>query len=503
MIKHFKLHSSYNPQKEAERFSDSIKGCPKIIILTEPGESYLAPVLRKKFPETKLIAMRYTDTFFLDSDKLWDSVWRPASGDAAFFLINHIPDEYLPSTIFLPWKAAENIWPQSADAVWKDIAKAVKIIQSVIATRSFFGKKWLKNMGDNLIFTKKPVSIVNLEGNFHSDIHLSFFAAAGPSLDMVLNNCDRSLNKIFTLAAASALPAFKARNIKPDLCISTDGGFWAGNHLKYLAEDTFDETVLAFPMEAKIPYNILKNKSCVFLSYGSALESFFFEKLNIKPILVQRNGSVSGTAAEFLLDKTKGNIFLAGLDLKESKGFSHCIPHESQNLKNNTSSRLDPLSNFAAISNFDLRSLKTYKQWFRQLPNNKTARLFRLGKDLEPIGNIKSKTDDEFNLEVIKQEKQILKIKKLETKTLKEKKAILSDMYKNIQNEIKTNIFFNKINTSAKQKNIEKELCEFISFQTYISFLKEKDSDNPKEIRMQLEKEMQIFLQKQIQRLEI
>ena len=502
MIKQFKLHSSYNPQKEAERFCDSIKGSPQIIIVTEPGESYLAPALRKKFPDAKLIAMRYTDTFFLDSDKLWDNVWRPASGNAVFFLVNNIPDEYLPATVFLPWKAAENIWPKSADSTWKDISEAVKIIQSIIATRSFFGKKWLKNMGDNFIFAETPAAISNLEENSTADIGLSFFAAAGPSLDMILNNCSKNINKVFTLAAASALPAFKARNIKPDLCISTDGGFWAGNHLKYLTADTFKETLLAFPMEAKIPYNILKNKSCVFLSYGSALESLFFEKLNIKPILARRNGSVSGTAVDFLLDNTKGNIFIAGLDLMESKGFSHCIPHESQNLKNYSADRLEPMSNFAAVSNFDLRSLKTYKQWFSRIPDNKAKRLFRLGTYLEPLGNIKSKTDDEFSLEVIKQEKKTLSLKKLEKKTLKEKKIILSDIYKNIQKEIKADVFFEKILTS-QEKNIEKELCEFISFQTYINFLKERGSDNQKEIRLKLEDEMEIFLKEQIKRLEI
>lgn len=80
-----KLHSAYNPQKEAERFSETITGSPKIIIITEPGESYLAPVLRNKFPHAKLIAIRYTDTYFLSSDKLWNSVWRPVHGNLDFF----------------------------------------------------------------------------------------------------------------------------------------------------------------------------------------------------------------------------------------------------------------------------------------------------------------------------------------------------------------------------------------------------------------------------------
>ena len=180
MIKQVKLHSSYNPQKEAERFSDTIQGNPKIIVITEPGESYLASALHKKFPKAKLIAMRYTDNYFLESDKFWDKVWRPASGNPSFFLVNNIPDEFLSSTLFLPWKPAENVWPDSATWVWKEISAAVKIIQSLIATRSFFGKRWLKNMGDNFIFTENPVKLDFLGENNIENKKPSVFAGAGP-----------------------------------------------------------------------------------------------------------------------------------------------------------------------------------------------------------------------------------------------------------------------------------------------------------------------------------
>ena len=92
MVNQVKLHSAYNPQKEAERFCENITGNPKIILITEPGESYLVTPLRKKFPNTKIIAIRYTDTYFLDSDKLWDQVWRPADGNLTFFIINRLCD---------------------------------------------------------------------------------------------------------------------------------------------------------------------------------------------------------------------------------------------------------------------------------------------------------------------------------------------------------------------------------------------------------------------------
>ena len=507
MIKQVKLHSSYNPQKEAERFSDTIIGNPKIIVVTEPGESYLASALRKKFPKAKLMAMRYTDNYFLESDKFWDRVWRPASGNPSFFLVNNIPDEFLSSTLFLPWKPAEKVWPDSASWVWKEISEAVKIIQSLIATRSFFGKRWLKNMSDNFIFTEKPVNLDFFGENNIENNEPSFFAGAGPGLNEVLNNYSNNINGIFNMAAASALPAVLSRNIKLDLCISTDGGFWAANHLKYLKYKTFEETSLAFPLEAKIPYQILKNNNCLFLSYGSSLENLFFTNLGIEPIPAKRNGTVSGTAIELLLDKTGGKIFIAGLDLKESKGFSHCSPHESQIQKEIKANRLDTLSNFAAISNFDLRSLKTYEKWFCQIPVTRAERLFRIGKDLPPLGNIKSIDGEDFKAQTRGQEntnKKTIQVKQLEHKTPKEKKALLSGIYQNIKEGIKNKTFFDKIKISAKEKELsspEKELCEFISFQNYMTFLKEKDTPNEAEIKLKLENEISSFLENQIRRL--
>lgn len=81
----FRLHSKYNPHKEAEQFTATIEGNPSAIVITEPGESYLAPILKAKFPYTKRIAVRYSKTLFSDSDSLWDAVWRPGDGSLSFF----------------------------------------------------------------------------------------------------------------------------------------------------------------------------------------------------------------------------------------------------------------------------------------------------------------------------------------------------------------------------------------------------------------------------------
>lgn len=487
-----KLHSSYNPQKEAERFCNTINGMPKIIIITEPGESYLAEVLRKKFPETKLIAIRYTDTYFLLSDKFWDAVWRPAQGNLDFFLLRNIPDELLCVSLFLSWKPAETVWPETFKSVWTGIASSIKIMQSVIATRDFFGRRWLKNITDNFLFAENPVHFEFLTKD-------SLFTASGGSLKTVLKNNRNTLNKKFIVASSSSISALSAYGITPDLCIATDGGFWAAGHIKNISADI----PIAFPPEAKIPYNVLKKNPCVFLTYGSLIEYFFFSNFNIPFKKAKRNGTVSGTAAELLLDYTRGTIYISGLDLEGTKGFSHVQPHESLKSKEAYFSKLYPISQFAAVSNFDTRSLEVYANWFSQLEPEKSKRIRRIGFEGKNIESIKRISFEKFNdsSETYTQKKIIRHCVK---KNKSERKDIIYDFYKTIEKNLKTGIFLDKLMDGLKrekEKYAENELCELISFQSYIKLIKENAFENTVYAKTELQNKVTQFVKGQLKRL--
>lgn len=492
MLKQVKLHSTYNPYKEAERFCAAIQGTPKIIVITEPGESYIAPILRLQFPDAKLIAIRYTDTYFLQSDILWDAVWRPVHGNLDFFIIHTIPDEFLCVSIFLPWKPAELIWKETADFVWKTIAGSVKIIQSIIATRIFFGQRWLKNITDNFLFAKHPV-------NFEFKNTDSVFAASGGSLETFLKQEKHIVNGHFILAASSAMPALIAYGISPALCISTDGGFWAAEHLKRIPE----HIPVCFPPEAKIPHTVLKNNPCVFLTYNSLTETLFFTDFKITPKKAVRNGTVSGTGIDLLLDYTKGSIYAAGLDLEGSQGFPHTQPHESLKAKEHILSKVNPVSHCAAVSNFDTRSLEVYAKWFSQIPAQRAYRIFRLGKRGRNIENIKRISFEHFDATAEKNPPPPV-IHSLAKKNTHDKKIMLYEFYKNIQKKLNSGLFLSEIKNGIKdlkQKKIENELASLISFQSYITYIKEAESKNAAETEKKLKDTVTAFTHLQIKRL--
>ena len=371
-----RLHSKYNPHREAEQFASSIEGTPSIIVITEPGESYLAPVLKTKFPHTKRIAVRYSEAAFSDSDNLWDAVWRPGIGSLPFFLLSHIPDEKLAGTRFLSWKAADKAFPDAADITWKNIRYAINLLTSIMHTRSFFGNKWLKNTIDNFIGLDHPATLQFGAQDF-------ILAGAGPSLEQLTAEQAAPYS---ILAVSSACAALTARHIPISLCIGTDAGYWALPHFDRLPE----RVPIAFPLEAAVPASILKTHPCVPLSYNSPLETALFTAAHIQPLAARENGTVTGTACELLLRHTDRNVILAGVDLAAAKGFTHARPHASIVRLFAAANRFHPLADALAVQNFTTQSLETYRQWFLQLPFEFARRLARAGTGGAPLPNIKT-----------------------------------------------------------------------------------------------------------------
>ena len=58
-------HSTYDPEKEAERFVSSISlpYTPAVLFIVEPGFNYCSKYLENKFPNTKIYNIRFINEF--------------------------------------------------------------------------------------------------------------------------------------------------------------------------------------------------------------------------------------------------------------------------------------------------------------------------------------------------------------------------------------------------------------------------------------------------------
>jgi len=381
-----RLHSSYNPAREARRYiEESIRvRDPRIIVVTEPGESWLAGELRERFPRASLIAVRYCRDLYVDFDSLWDAVWRPESGiELHTFLFNLIPEEELPLSVFLPWKPADAVWPDAASRVWGDISSLIHTQISLIRTRNHFGPVWLSNSVRNSILIRQTSKAV------HTGKPV-LLAAAGPSLERLfpLENRDR----FYVITVSSALRCALENGIRPDLCMTTDGGYWSKEHLR----DLPGEVPLAFPLEASIPLRALESNPAVLLDYGSALEAALFGKGGIHGERVRQCATVSGTAAYYALEHTSDKVYASGLDLAPSHSFTHCRPHSTDHAISAKTGRFNPVSGLLYEQGRENAQMEIYARWFSEREPSFTSRFFRLDPSSRALGAIRDIGIDEI-----------------------------------------------------------------------------------------------------------
>lgn len=374
-----RLHSAYNPAREARRYVEESIHIrePRIIVVTEPGESWLAGELRSRFPRASLIAIRYSNDLFRDSDTLWDAVWRPGGeADLHSFLFNLISEEELPLAVFLPWKPADAVWPDAARKVWDDISEMIHAQISLIRTRNHFGPVWLSNSVRNAILVRKSV-----KATFTGKPVL--LTAAGPSFERLfpLENRER----FYVLTVSSALRCALDNGLRPDLCMTTDGGYWSKGHLQRIPENI----PVAFPLEAAVPSGILASNPAVLLDYGSALEAALYGITGITPERAMQCATVSGTAAYYALSHTSDKVYASGLDLASSVSFAHCRPHSTDPATEMKINRLCPVSALAHEQGRANSQMEIYARWFSSREASFNARFFRLYPSVRPLGAIR------------------------------------------------------------------------------------------------------------------
>ena len=377
-----KLHSSYNPEVEAERFVQSIE-CPffpEYVLVTEPALSYCLPYLQKRFPSAKICAVRYCKDFDADNAK-FTKVFYSTDENLCESLFNFMGEEGLAASLFISWQPSEKAFPNEYKATWEQIKKAVVKGRNVLATREYFSQRWVKNCIRFCLFAKETASIKRGTSPV-------LVCASGPSLKTSLPKIKELRSKFFLIAASSALSPLLAHGIIPDLCISTDGGYWAKRHLAFYGQTVKIPTALS--AESAMFAEEMENTPLLPLAYGDGICQTFLENFSFKTLSAKRNGTVSGTAAEVALSITSAPVFFCGLDLAPSSSFSHTQPNKLENDNSLRDTRIHPKESRLVPSTFDSPALCIYREWFAS--QDFGGRLFRLSAGYpyrNPLGKIR------------------------------------------------------------------------------------------------------------------
>ena len=368
---HF-LHSNYAPIKEAQRFVDNLtlSYTPKQIIIIEPALSYCADFLRVKFPGIKLGVIRYEKSFAAYNSK-FDFVLNYFDyDDFETYLENCFNEEDILLTYFVSWPASAQIYSENEKVIWKAIKNAFERSKTLLITRQYFEKKWLVN---SFNFFRNINQIVSFNKQIDKDV---LILASGPSLKPFINYIQENQNKFFIICLSSAISVCLHNNIKPDLCMTTDGGFWAGEHLKKLQKH---DIPVAMPSEAFCSKRLLNKLAVLPLLYGEGISKDLTIASRLKYKSAVRNGTVSGTALLFAFQYAAKNVYFCGLDMANQTGFQHTQPNELELNNSLYDNRIKNKETRIAKSGLTNGSLDIYKNWFSSnkldLPGRKVYRL--------------------------------------------------------------------------------------------------------------------------------
>ena len=361
-----RLHSAYNPQKEAETiiqntdFSEA-----ETCVFLGTGLGYTCIECAKKHPEKTVIIFEpdpyhfFSSLIFTD----WTDVFKcknlilaiSCTPEQGITLINQY--EIL-KTNFFHVKAQTNHAEKYFETLETLIKRNINKEKINIATLEKFGKLWVKNTCKNLKKSFFSQGITQYKNNAKNIPFL--ILAAGPSLQDILPHLKEIKNKAIIVCVDTALRFCIKYNIEPDFIVLTDPQYWAYKHIDGI----------------KSPSSILITESAVYPSVfrflckkiiccksNFPLEHYFDSFRSEKGTLVA-GGSVASTAWNFAQYAGASEIYVAGLDLAFVNKQTHIKGSTFEQATHTTSKRIATAetSNMPILFSGNACYEKNYKQ---------------------------------------------------------------------------------------------------------------------------------------------
>jgi hypothetical protein len=335
--KEIKLHSSYDPVKEAERSIDAFdKGRSSIIAVSGVALGYHLISLKKKYPETKIIAIEKD----IEILKLCRNTC-PASLEG----IDIIQPGTDPESVFEGMdlsgfkgishyihNPSYQINPGFYDKTINGIKLYISSRISDLLTRFEFEEKWIQNIFRNLKHLEKAASVSNLFGRFRG--LPGIIVSAGPSLKHNIENLKLIHNKAVIVAVDTSLKILDKHNISPHFVLTLDAQKYSVKHFTgvHTGKTILIADMVSCPsiMNRFTGRKIISTTSKYYQnSEGDVMRETtpgidWIERKTGPLGDIQSGGSVATSAFDLLLNMGCDPIILVGQDLAYSGREYHC-----------------------------------------------------------------------------------------------------------------------------------------------------------------------------------
>jgi hypothetical protein len=379
-----RLHSAYNPEKEARKYVDSLRipSNAAYLILIECGRAYLIPPLRARCPGAKIISLHFCDEYRVPEEGA-DASWSPSLPlSLDDFLERHIEDTESGLIKIVEWRPALALSGASYTRLLAETAAFIRRADANKRSADYFRLCRLKNRRRNLRLA--AASRAAPPSAPHSgDI---IVCAAGPGLEAAAGAIGelRARGNCALLAVSSASRALLARGLYPDIVFTCDSGNWARLHLFELFRQKLPRPpLIAASLSAALPSNAAAFP-LLFFGDGSAEDAALLGEHGLAPLALTERGTVTAAALDFALAWSAGRVFLAGANLACAGIATHARPYAFDRLSDEASGRLSPAyhKRFERARALDLGgAFKVYADWFAQKAGRYPTRLFNLGEN--------------------------------------------------------------------------------------------------------------------------
>ncbi len=335
--KEIKLHSAYNPIKEAQRSIDSFKkGRANFIIVCGLGLAYHVHLLKKKFPGCPVLVferdkevikitqdtypehLEHTPVITASSDlpSIFEAMDMSTFTGAAYYF--HRPSYMIDKTFY--------------DNLIKDTNQYISSKLSDLLTRFEFEERWIENILSNLHMISRASPVSNLFGQFAG--YPGIIVSAGPSLRRNVQLLNQLKDRALIVSVDTALKVLQKSNINPHIVMTLDS---QKHSLKHFLGLRNQKPALIADMVSS-PKVIGHYQGKLFMSATS--KYYTDSRGNLKretiPLIewiekytdpigdIQSGGSVATSIFDLLLNLGCNPIILIGQDLAYTGREIHC-----------------------------------------------------------------------------------------------------------------------------------------------------------------------------------